>query len=140
MLRKAGKENDDDPKSWRPIELLSPLGKIFEKVVADKMRDLAAARKLLPQHQYGTKGRSTTKAVQHLQNIVYRSWNFTSGGSHGIPGYKTASPRRIKRTVASLLGFDISGAYNRVPWDNLIDILISKMFGDALVIFCWSFL
>ncbi|KAK1238119.1 hypothetical protein MKX08_002698 [Trichoderma sp. CBMAI-0020] len=98
LFLKPGK-TADNPKAYRPIALLSSIGKIFEKFMVKHMKDFVAEsatknKPLLPRKQFGgLVGRSTTMAMQALTNFVYTCWASTN-----------------KRKV-SLLGLDISGAF-----------------------------
>lgn len=96
ILRKAGKKTYNHPKSWRPIALLPCLGKILERILADRLKFLAMEHNLLPHVQFGLPGKCTTKALQYLLNPVYSAW----------------SPKR--RLKATLLSLDITGAFDRV--------------------------
>ncbi|KAF2115627.1 hypothetical protein BDV96DRAFT_459837, partial [Lophiotrema nucula] len=51
MIPKEGKDSYSDPKNWRPIALLSSLGKIVERVVARRFTDVILEQKLLPESQ-----------------------------------------------------------------------------------------
>ncbi|RYP34155.1 hypothetical protein DL767_004382 [Monosporascus sp. MG133] len=125
MLRKAGKKTYAEPKSWRPIALLSCLGKMLEKVIANRLKVVATQFNLLPKQQFGAPGRCTTKALQYLLNIIYRSW---------------CSKGPENRRVVSLLGLDMGGAYDRVPRDILLSTLESKRVPYWIVLFVWHFL
>ena len=41
VLKKLGKLVYDQPKAWRPIALLSTIGKVMEMVIARRIQDLA---------------------------------------------------------------------------------------------------
>ncbi|EHK50900.1 hypothetical protein TRIATDRAFT_314075 [Trichoderma atroviride IMI 206040] len=100
--------------AYRPIALLSSIGKIFEQIMVKHIKDFVAEsvsnkKPLLPLMQFGgLVGRSTTMALQALTNFVYTGW--ASGN---------------KRKV-SLLGLDISGAFPRVNRRKLLRTLVQK--------------
>lgn len=102
ILRKPGKKTYNHPKSWRPIALLPCLGKILERILADRLKDLAMKNNLLPHVQFGLPGKCTTKALQYLLNPIYAAW---------------CSKRRLK---ATLLGLDIAGAFDNVDRSKLL--------------------
>ena len=80
VLRKPNK-NGDEPKSYRPVALLSNLGKVFERLITDRFKSLAKQHDLLPSLQFGAPGRNTTKALQFLLDPVYRGWCFIMGSA-----------------------------------------------------------
>jgi hypothetical protein len=66
-LRKPGPGKDYTlPKSWRPIALLSCVGKLFESVVASRFQTIALKYRLLPRTQMGCAGRSTETALLYI--------------------------------------------------------------------------
>lgn len=126
MLPKEGKDDYALPKSWRPVALLSGLGKVLERLVADQLKEVAISRGLIPKRQYGFAGRSTTKALQYLTNLVINGW------CAEVPG--------TKEWKTSLLGLDISGAYDHVKHLELIKVLIDKDVPAWIIHYVWSFL
>lgn len=117
MARKSGKQANL-PKSWRPIALLSCIGKLLEKVVAVRM--VAALKDRLVSAQFGS--RSTTEALQFMLNIVYGAWS-------------ESRPR-----VVTLLALDISGAYDNVDRAVLLQRLVDESMPDWIIGFNRSFL
>jgi hypothetical protein len=66
------KKPDKDNYTWRPISLLSTLGKILEAVVAERISYAVEAHGLLPANHYGaTKRRSAEQALMLLQENIY---------------------------------------------------------------------
>ena len=66
-LRKPNKADYVQPGAYRPISLLSTLGKALESVVAERISCLAETHHLLPQNHFGArKCRSTTQALTLL--------------------------------------------------------------------------
>ncbi|PNP78862.1 hypothetical protein FNYG_07727 [Fusarium nygamai] len=64
MLPKAAKPAYNHPNSWRPIALLSCLGKLFERFLAQHLKKLALDHKLLPETQYGAPGQINDRRSQ----------------------------------------------------------------------------
>lgn len=65
-LRKTGK-SAEMPQGYRPISLLSTLGKALESVVAERISALAEEHSLLPKNHFsGRKQRSTIQALTIL--------------------------------------------------------------------------
>ena len=52
-LRKPGKDSYVVPRSYRPISLLSNLGKVFEKLMNTRLMRLLERTNALAPHQYG---------------------------------------------------------------------------------------
>jgi retron-type reverse transcriptase len=108
VLRKPGKPDYADPGAWRPIALLSTIGKIFESIMAQRLSGLAEQHKLLPDTQMGNrKNRSTEIALELLVEQIHTIW-----GS--------------KKHVATVLSLDISGAFDTVNHIRLLDNLQKK--------------
>ncbi|KAM4061877.1 reverse transcriptase (RNA-dependent DNA polymerase) [Hirsutella rhossiliensis] len=89
-------------KAWRPISLLSTLGKILEAVVAERISYAVEAQGLLPANHFGArKRRSADQALVLLQERIYKAW-------------------RTGR-VLSLISFDVKGAYNGVCKERMLE-------------------
>jgi hypothetical protein len=100
-FKKPGKDDYKKAKSWRPISLLSTLGKILEAVVADRISYAVETYGLLPTNHFGArKRRSAEQALLLFQEHVYKAWR--------------------NRKVVSLVSFDVKGAYNGVFKERLL--------------------
>jgi hypothetical protein len=67
-LKKLGKDDYKVAKSWRPISLLSTLGKILEAVIADRISYAVETFGFLPTNHFGgRKQRSAEQALLLLQ-------------------------------------------------------------------------
>ena len=109
VLRKPGKDDYSEPKSYRPIALLSTMGKALEAVIAKRLSDCAEEYDLLPPEQMGARrGRSTETALETIVNAVYTVWDCG------------------KKNVASLLSLDIAGAFDNVSYGRLLHNLRAK--------------
>jgi hypothetical protein len=122
MLRKPDKDDYEQPKSWRPVALLPCMGKLLEKIFAHRLKLLAIEHNLLPNMQFGTPGKCTSKALQFLLNNVYDAWT-----------------RKVQR-LATLMGLDITGAHDRVDRIKLMKILEQAGIPEWMLRFIWSFL
>jgi ribonuclease HI len=113
-LKKPNKGDYTVAKAWRPISLLSTLGKILESVVAERISHAVETFGLLPTNHFGArKKRSAEQALVLLQEHVYNAW-------------------RVKK-VLSLVSFDVKGAYNGVYKDRLVQRLIARGIPRGLV-------
>jgi hypothetical protein len=121
-LRKPGKPDYSNPKSYRPIALLSTIGKALESVVASRLSYLVEAYDLLPDnHVGGRRGRSTEHALHILVEQAHAAW-------------------RAGHRVASLLSLDISGAFDNVAFQRLIHNLRKHRVPEVLIQWIISFL
>ena len=70
-LFKAG--NKTDIKNYRPISVLPLFDKIFEKIVHERITEFLDTNKILSDGQFGfQKGKSTSCAILHLTNFIYK--------------------------------------------------------------------
>lgn len=120
-LRKQGKDDYTQPKSYRPIALLNTLGKALEAIVAHRLTYLADAHHLLPdRHTGGRKLASTDHAIHFLLQRIHRAW--------------------VDGNVASLLLLDVSGAFDNVSRQRLLHNLRKRRVNQTLVRWIGSFL
>ena len=113
-LRKPDKSDYRQPGAYRPISLLSTLGKALEAVVAERISYLAETYHLLPNNHFGArKRRSTTQALSLLQERIWDAWR--------------------ERKVLSLVSFDVKGAFNGVNKDVLLHRLRERRLPEVLV-------
>ena len=106
ILPKPGKTaaQKETPGAYRPIVLLSCIGKVLERIMAGRLSEAAEAHGLLPDGQFGNrKGRSTETAVKFVVQAVRAAWR--AGGT------------------ASLLQLDLQGAFDRIHHGALLGIL-----------------
>ena len=71
MVPKHGKDNKE-AKNWRPISLISCLGKLFERIVTSRLSSYLESEKLLSPSQSGfRKGRMTTEQLFRLSEDAH---------------------------------------------------------------------
>lgn len=113
-LKKPGKGDYTLAKAWRPISLLSTLGKLLEAVVAERISFAVETYGLLPANHFGArKQKSAEQALLLLQERIYTAWR--------------------GRKVVSLVSFDVKGAYNGVHKDRLLQRLQARGMPSDLV-------
>jgi hypothetical protein len=113
-LKKPGKEDYTVAKAWRPISLLSTLGKALESIIAERISYAVETLGLLPTNHFGArKRRSTEQALVLLQEYIYKAWR--------------------AKTVLSLVSFDVKGAYNGVCKGRLLQRLTARGIPSQLV-------
>ncbi|KAK9445095.1 hypothetical protein VB005_01558 [Metarhizium brunneum] len=121
VLRKQGKDDYAQPKSYRPIALLNTLGKVMEAIMANRLAYLADVHHLLPsRHTGGRKLASTEHAIHFLLQRIHQAWS--------------------EGKVASLLLLDVSGAYDNVSHERLLHNLRKRRVSEKIVRWVASFL
>ncbi|KAJ5666998.1 pol-like protein [Penicillium longicatenatum] len=101
VLRKPGKDDDTQPKAYRPIALLNTLGKVMEAIVTNRLSYLADVHHLLPnRHTGGRKLTSTEHAMHLLLQRIYQAWS-KERLLHNLR--KRGINRRIIAWIASIL-------------------------------------
>jgi hypothetical protein len=113
-LKKPDKGNYTLAKAWRPISLLSTLGKTLEAVIAERISYAVETYGLLPTNHFGArKQRSTEQALILLQECIYKAWR--------------------SKKVLSLISFDVKGAYNGVCKERLLQRLTARGIPPVLI-------
>jgi hypothetical protein len=113
-LKKPRKGDYTAAKAWRPISLLSTLGKVLESVVAERISYAVETFGLLPMNHFGArKKRSAEQALMLLQECIYKAWR--------------------SRQVVSLISFDVKGAYNGVCKERLLQRLDARGIPQTLL-------
>lgn len=114
ILRKFDKEDYSEAGAYRPIALLSCLGKVFETVLARRITYWAETNKILAQgHMGGRRQRSTDDAFVILTSWIYHKWR--------------------EGKVVSGLFLDVKSAYPSVHKQRLTDLLRKKLCPDYIV-------
>ena len=112
MIRKPGKDSSQ-PDGWRPIALLSSIGKLLDSIVAHRLRDLSRQHCLSHATPKCVAGKCTTRALRTLLGLVYHVWSL--------------------RCVASLTSLDIKGAFDSVNRQMLFEAWTDKEIPDWLL-------
>lgn len=113
-LKKPDRGDYTIAKAWRPISLLSTLGKIMEAVIAERISYAVEAHGLLPANHFGArKRRSAEQALVLLQEQIYKAWRAGK--------------------VLSLISFDVKGAYNGVCKERLLERMKARGIPDKLI-------
>lgn len=97
LFPKGGKPRDQ-PSAYRPICLLDEVGKIFERIICDRLVwHLSREGPNLNEDQYGFRaGRSTVDAIGRVRSVA---GSVTKEGG-----------------MALAISLDISNAFNTLPW------------------------
>lgn len=98
MLTKAGDRDAMDLSSYRAICMISPLGKVFEYLLAGTLKQ-AVEKKQFSGAQHGcTKGRSTTTALLEIFGVA----------------------RDSPSKYVGLLSVDFKGAFDHLEWNYIL--------------------
>ena len=66
-----------DPASYRPISLLSNIGKLYEKVLTEPLKLFSTVNNIIPYEQYGFRdGYSTVHAITKLTSDICKAINY----------------------------------------------------------------
>jgi hypothetical protein len=123
ILKKEGKKDYSLPESYRPIALENVLAKLCEKIAADQLTQLAEQQDLLSWNQIGArKGKSTLSAISLISSYVQTAWQTKA------------------KSIVSMLSLDIASAFDRVPHERLLFVLLQKGLPQWLIRFIASFL
>lgn len=71
MIQKPGKPLED-PKSHRPISLLSTVSKVFEKLYLRYLMEIVAEKQVFPAHQFRFRPKHSTIEQVHREATIIR--------------------------------------------------------------------
>lgn len=112
LLKKPGKP-DLRPSSYRPICLLNEIGKLFERVLVNRIRACLENGVGISPQQYGFRARhSTVDAVLRLR--------------------ETLEPVYDDGRYAVAVSLDISNAFNSLRWEEIREATVVKEFPNYL--------
>jgi hypothetical protein len=121
MIPKGGGKSASDPANYRPISLLSCLGKLIERVVAQRLKRFLEAADRLAKHQSGFRpGRRTG------DNLFFFTQKVTEAFNRG-------------KKILSLY-FDIEAAFDAVWHDGLIYKMIIMKVPTYIIMWVYHFL
>lgn len=129
-IHKPGKPASE-PSNYRPISLLSSLGKIYERILLKRLWFHINENNILPEEQFGFRARhSCVQQVHRITEYILEGFNT------GAAGY-TVKPKS-KCTIAVFL--DVAKAFDKVWHDGLVYKLYHLGFPDRLVLIVQDFL
>ena len=111
-LLKTG-QPPDSYRSYRPISLLSPFGKLIELTIKDVVLEFAVEHNLIPRAQHGYQaGKSVTSAISEA--------------------LKEIDMQKQKNMKTAVVLFDFSCAFDLVDVDRLMNRMLDLGFGREL--------
>jgi hypothetical protein len=114
ILPKVNKPDYSTPKAYRIIALLNCLGKISEKIIANRLAIYSEERQILHPNQLGgRRQRSAIDAVLSLVNQIEEA--------------------KSKKHITSVLFLDVKGAFDNVSKVRLIDTLHQMAFPTQIL-------
>jgi hypothetical protein len=121
VIPKPGKPLYDTPKSFRPIVLLNTLGKMFEKMLSNRLQFEAAEHGVLHPNQFGgVRQNSTEDTGCFLTHVVRAGWR--------------------AKLKTSVVAFDLAQFFPSINHDVLLSILDKQGFAPEVVAFFRSYL
>lgn len=107
-----------DSISYRPICLLNTFGKLYEKILLNRLLSEVEEKSILSPRQFGfLPGRSTMSAIQHIVDLARGEMRKT----------------RRTRNLCLLVAVDIRNAFNSAPWRHIMTELEAKGVSNWLV-------
>ena len=120
LLNKPGKDSSL-VNSYRPITLISTLGKIYEKLILAKLNLELDQNEVLHYNQFAfRKGHSTEHAVYKLSRSI--------------------ESQKVRNRHVLFLSFDVSSAFNKVKWSSIINALHKYSISKYLIVLIKNFL
>jgi len=114
VIRKPGKEKQTKLKAYCSISLLSCMGKVVEKVVAELLPEEAERRGLLSDGQFGSrKGRSAIAAAAIMVDRAHAAW----ANGH----------------ITGVLLMDIKAAFPNVAQGRLVNIMKIRQMDEDVI-------
>lgn len=111
LIPKPGKEGYNSPSAFRPICLISVVGKTFEYMVKARLEEAMEGAGQLSDRQFGFRtGRSAVHAVEYVLGRV----------------------RECREGYVALVTFDVRNAFNTASWD-LIAERVRRRLGECRV-------
>jgi hypothetical protein len=114
VIPKSGKPLYDTPKLFRPIVLLNTLGKMFEKMLSNRLKFEAAEHRVLHPNKFGGVCQNYTKdAGCFLTHIAQAGWH--------------------TKLKTSVVAFDLAQFFPSINHDVLLSILDNQGFVPEVV-------
>ena len=110
VISKLNKTSYDNPKAFHPIVLLNTLGKLVEKVIAERLQHIVASNDFIhPSQLEGLKFKSTTDTGVALTHIIRSGWSkgrSTSSLAFNISQFFPSLNHRLLVLILEKVGLD----------------------------------
>jgi len=104
LLHKGKDKPRTEASSYRPLSLLDCVGKLFERLLLNKVNAHLAAVRGLSDRQFGfRRGKSTVDAVRAVMGLAERA----------------ACGPVASRSLCAMIALDVSNAFNSAPWPRI---------------------
>lgn len=118
VLIEKPKKQDGEPTAFRPICLINNLGKLYERLINQRLLEELDQKNIIHDAQYGfRKGRSTIDAMKNITKIAE----------------KINSGPYQRRKFCVLVCLDIKNAFNSVPWRRIVKAVEKRRISPYLV-------
>ncbi len=114
VIPKTGYEDSSNLKAYRPICLLSILGKVLEKLIINRINWWILSQNKISANQFGFLPQRTTE--QAIHNVV-----------------DFAKESLAMKGICALISLDITGAFDHARWDDIIYQMKLKGFPNNLI-------
>ena len=113
LIPKPGKKDNISPSAYRPICLISEVGKILKRITVDRIVHLEGIGPNISEKQFGfRRGRSTADAIDMVIRIAT---DITNRGG-----------------IALAVSLDIANAFNSIQWEKIHTALIRHRIPDYI--------
>lgn len=117
LIPKA-KKSEQKEMTFRPLCLLNTMGKLYEKMILNRLMEEIKRKELISKRQYGfTPGKSTIQAAKEVTELAKEELTKT---------WRT-------RKHCLLIALDIKNAFNSAPWRQIILALEEKKVSRYLI-------
>ncbi|XP_066157699.1 uncharacterized protein [Euwallacea fornicatus] len=116
LIEKPSKGPNEEP-TYRPICLIDVAGKVYERIICDRLNAELEGKNALSNAQHGfRKRRSTISAMKQIENHV----TARTRGQYG------------KMDFCAMVCLDVANAFNSAPWKGILSALKRKRISPYL--------
>lgn len=125
VLLRKGDKSTDMPSSYRPISLLDVEGKLYEQLVAARLRQELKKSGDLSDRQYGFReGRQTVDAIKRVLKVAGEARDYASRN----------------RRYCAMITLDVRNAFNNASWQKILEELRRRNVDEGVIRIIASYL